>query len=215
MPFTQTITLREGDRKIGIRLRIDWTKDMGIGKYAQKDTYAANRRAFYDDRYKLSLMFPVFSGKAALYKDAPFDVCKSRLEDTYCETWDSLRHNVTLHWIDLAEQDGSRGFAVLTDHTGSYSFGKGDPLCLTVQYSGHGLWGRHYGITGPEEMSFAIIPHTGDWKQAGIYEEGNNTDMDGSPVGKPETRKRNREMSIRAKLPPFGIRTWLLLPASD
>lgn len=171
VPFTQTVTLREGDRKIGISLRIGWTKDIGIGKYAQKDAYSSNRRAFYDDRYKLNLMFPVFSGKAALYKDAPFDVCRSRLEDTYYETWDNIKHNVVLHWLDVAELDGNRGFAVLTDHTGSYSFGKHNPLCLTVQFSGNGLWGRHYGITGPEEMSFAIIPHSGDWREAGIYEE--------------------------------------------
>lgn len=279
VPFTQTITLKEGDRKIGIGLRIDWIGDRGIGKYAQKDTYAANRRAFYDDRYKLNLMFPVFSGMATLYKDAPFDVCESRLEDTYYETWDSLKHNVVLHWLDLMEQDSDRGFAVLSDHTGSYSFGKGDPLCLTVQFSGHGLWGRHYGINGPEEMSFAIVPHTGDWQEAGIYRESLSwneplvcemrqelelkdrsfidtgtsgyeisaaymtdeglvvrlfnpsdtgktetvrfgvpvkeivrTDLNGNPTGKPETRKKNRSTIMEAELPPFGIRTYVLLP---
>ena len=49
--------------------------------------------------------------------------------------------------------------------------GDSDPLCLTVQFSGNGLWGRHYGLTGPEETSYAIIPHHGDWREASIYEE--------------------------------------------
>ena len=277
VPFTQTITLREGDRKIGIGLRIDWTQDTGIGKYVQDDTYAANRRAFYDDRYKLNLLLPVFSGKASLYKDAPFDVCRSRLEDTYYETWDNIKHNVVLHWLDIVEQDGDRGLAVLTDHTGSYSFGKQDPLCMTVQFSGKGLWGRHYGISGPEEMSFALIPHSGDWQEAGIYEESLawneplicdiqkgagmktasfmdsgkagyeisaaymtdkgltvrlfnpsdtksagtvrfgipvreiiETDLNGNPVGKPETAVRKRAREMEAEIPPFGIRTYLI-----
>lgn len=170
-PFVQTFMLKDGDRKIEARLRIDWNGDTGIGRYAQKDAYASNRRAFYEDRYKLNLLFPVFQGKGQLYKDAPFDVCKSELENTYYGTWDSIKHNVVLHWVDVVEEDGDKGLAVLTDHTGSYSYGDSDPLCLTVQFSGNGLWGRHYGLTGPEEISYAIIPHLGDWREASIYEE--------------------------------------------
>ena len=27
------------------------------------------------------------------------------------------------------------------------------------------------GLTGPEEISYAIVPHSGDWREASIYEE--------------------------------------------
>lgn len=58
-PFTETITLRKGDRKIDFDLRIDWKHNVGIGEFAQKDAFNKNRRAFYDSRYKLNIYFPV------------------------------------------------------------------------------------------------------------------------------------------------------------
>lgn len=186
VPFEQTVVLKEGDRKIDCRLNIDWTGDTGIGKYGQKDGFAANRRAFYDDRYKLSVLFPVAVEDPNISKDAPFDVCESRLEDTFFETWDNLKHNVILHWVDLSSKDGENGFALLSDHTTSYSYGKNFPLGLTVQYSGNGLWGRDYPITGPSEISYAIVPHSGKWDKSGIHEESLkwNEPLIGSLMGK-------------------------------
>ena len=47
--------------------------------------------------------------------------------------------------------------ALLSDHTTSYSHGEDEPLGLTAQYSGGGLWGPNYKITQPLKMKFAII----------------------------------------------------------
>lgn len=140
-PFTQTITLRKGERKIGFDLKIDWRHNVGIGAFRQKDGFNNNHRAFYDDRFNLNILFPVALDAPALYKDAPFDVCKSTLENTHFTTWDNIKHNIILHWVDLAEQNGGYGLALLSDHTTSYSYGADAPLGLTVQYSGNGLWG--------------------------------------------------------------------------
>lgn len=170
-PFTQTITLREGDRKIDFDLKIDWQHDEGIGEFRQTDGFNNNRRAFYDDRYKLCVYFPVGLQSPALYKDAPFDVCKSQLSDTYFSTWDAIKHNVILHWTDLTEGDDGYGFALLTDHTTSYSNGPENPLALTVQYSGNGLWGRNYIIDRPTHIRFAVLPHREAWDAAGIDAE--------------------------------------------
>lgn len=170
-PFTQTITLRAGDRKIDFDLTIDWQHDVGIGEFRQTDGFNANRRAFYDDRYKLNVLFPLALEKPSVTKDAPFDVCRSKLEQTHFSTWDSIRHNIVLHWVDLAEQEGGYGLALLSDHTTSYSHGKEFPLALTAQYSGNGLWGRNYGIDGPTRLRFALVPHRGAWDEAGIQEQ--------------------------------------------
>lgn len=170
-PFTQTITLSEGRKDIDFDLRIDWKGNPGIGEFKQKDAFNNNRRAFYDDRFKLNVLFPVSLKTPTLYKDAPFDVCESRQKDTHFKTWDSIKHNVILHWVDLAEEDGGHGFALLSDHTTSYSYGDDFPLGLTAQYSGGGLWGMNYGISGPLQMRYAVIPHTGKWDAAGIHSE--------------------------------------------
>lgn len=170
-PFTETITLRKGDRKIDFDLRIDWKHNVGIGEFAQKDAFNKNRRAFYDSRYKLNIYFPVALDAPELYKDAPFDVCKSRLKDTRFSTWDNIKHDILLHWADLAERDGGYGLALLTDHTTSYIYGGGSPLGLTVQYSGGGLWGRDYPIDRPTHIRFAVAAHDGTWDEAGVHEE--------------------------------------------
>ena len=112
-PFTQTITLRKGERKIGFDLKIDWRHNVGIGAFRQKDGFNNNHRAFYDDRFNLNILFPVALDAPALYKDAPFDVCKSTLENTHFTTWDNIKHNIILHWVDLAEQNGGYGLALL------------------------------------------------------------------------------------------------------
>lgn len=169
-PFTQEYLIEDGNRLISCKLHIDWTKDPGIGKFAQKDAYNNRHRAFYDSRYDLSLYFPLASEAPVLYKDAPFDVCESSLKDTFFDRWDEIKHNVILGWVDLCGKDG-RSLALLTDHTTSYTSGPGIPLALTVQFSGNGLWGRNYSIKGPTDISYAIIPHEGRWDEARIQEE--------------------------------------------
>lgn len=168
-PFTQRITLRRGAPAIDIELVIDWQHNEGIGEFRQRNAYNSNRRACYDDRFKLSMLFPAALENPGLDKDAPFDVCRSSLADTHFKTWDSIKHNIILHWVDLAEpRRGGRGLALLTDHTTSYRHGQGEPLGLTVQYSGAGLWGFNYPIDSATHIRCALVPHKGNWDTAGI-----------------------------------------------
>lgn len=169
--FTQTITIREGQRRIEFDLVIDWKDNAGIGEYRQKDAFNNNHRAFYDDRFKLNVLFPVDLLSPTLYKNAPFDVCRSELENTHFKTWDSIKHNIILNWVDIAEGENGHGFALLTDHTTSYSYGDEQPLGLTVQFSGNGLWGRDYLIDRPTHIRFAVIPHGGKWDASHIHNE--------------------------------------------
>lgn len=170
MPFKQTIVLTDGDPLITCSLHIDWKSDVGIGKYRQSDAYDSRRRAFYDDRFKLNVLFPTSLVNPSLYKDAPFDVCKSAEEDTFYDSWDRIKHNIIHDWVDLLGEDG-KGLALFSDHTTSYSFGKEFPLGLTVQFSGNGLWGRSHPVSGTTEIRYAFMPHSGAWDSAGVYEK--------------------------------------------
>lgn len=167
VPFSHTVTLIPGQRRVDCQLAIHWTEDTSVGdpfRYRSN----ANRTPYYDTRYMLRLLFPVALQQPRLSKDAPFDVCESRLEDTFFNRWDSIKHNVVLNWVDLSEGKKGHGFAVLTDHTTSYSYGADEPLALTVQYAGDGLWWRRYPIDGESMMNYALIPHQGRWDQAGL-----------------------------------------------
>lgn len=169
-PVRQTLTLRRGDEVIDCTLRIAWRGNRGIGEYADSGEATENRRAFKDDRYKLLLMFPAATGEAVLHKNAPFSVCRSRLGDTFFKTWDGHKHNVVVDWVDVTGAGG--GLTLMSDHTTSYSYGGDMPLALTVQYSGKGLWGRDYPIEGATEMSYALMPHAGEWDAAAVWNAG-------------------------------------------
>ena len=164
------VTIDEGSRRIDFDLSIDWKRNVGIGRSAQKRAYDNRQRAFYDSRYDLNVLFPVACESPRLFKDAPFDVCESQMEDTYFDNWENIKHNVILNWVDLCGKNGT-SVALLSDHTTSYTFGPDFPLALTVQYSGNGLWGRNYSINRPTTMRYALVPHTGRWDDAGIQEE--------------------------------------------
>lgn len=173
-PFTQHITLAEAQKRIDLKVKIDWKANTGIGneyaqdvKWDQKDYH----KAFYDDRDKLLVLFPSALSSQKLYKNAPFDVTESKNENTFFNTWDSIKHNIILNWVDITDAANNFGLALLTDHTTSYVHGKNHPLSLTMQYSGMGLWGRNYTITGPLEVNYSLIPHKGKWDNAGIYTE--------------------------------------------
>jgi len=104
-----------------------------------------------------------------VFKNAPFDVTESKLQNTFFTTWDSIKNNVLLNWVDITDGEGKYGLALFTDHTTAYAHGKEDPLGLITQYSGVGLWGRNYSITGPTEFSYAILPHEKNWANGNVW----------------------------------------------
>lgn len=175
-PYTQVITLRQSDRKIDFDLTIDWKGNPGIGKYSQADNYKDEdpEKAFYNDKYKLLALFPLNLKAQKLYKNAPFDVTESKLENTFFNRWDSIKHNVIVNWVDVTDGKADHGLALFTDHTTSYAHGKEHPLALNLQYSGKGLWGRDYKIAGPSTIRYALVPHSNTWNEAALWTESVN-----------------------------------------
>ena len=165
--FSQTITLTKGQQRIDCQLHVDWKKDMAVGERMRRRRNS-RRTPFYDTRFMLRLFFPVSLNAPSLSKDAPFDVCESRQTESYFNRWDSIRHNVMLNWVDLSEGSAptQQGLALLSDHTTSYTYAHDEPLSLTVQYAGPGLWWRNYPIDGPTDISYALVPHQGRWNDA-------------------------------------------------
>ncbi|TLV03998.1 hypothetical protein FEN17_00090 [Dyadobacter luticola] len=176
-PYTQTITLKQGDRKIACELNIDWQKNIGIGSdYKQHEKIDPKdvHKPFYDDSQKLLALFPVNFKSQKIYKDAPFDVTESKLENTFFSRWDSIKNNLMVSWVDLYDDKNHVGLALLSDQTTNYTHGENFPLGLNVQYSGAGLWGRNHTLTGPNKMRYALIPHAEKWDKANISKESQN-----------------------------------------
>lgn len=176
-PFVELITVTQGQKRIDFHLKIDWKGNPGIGsEYCQAAAWRQtdNRKAFYDDQYKLLALFPLSFPAQKVYKNAPFDVTESKLTNTFFTTWDGIKNDIILNWVDVVDASNNHGLALLTDHTTSYAHGTDFPLSLTLQYSGMGLWGRNYRITGPLDVNYAIIPHAGAWDHAGMWTESDS-----------------------------------------
>ncbi|MGN6638521.1 MAG: glycoside hydrolase family 38 C-terminal domain-containing protein [Mucilaginibacter sp.] len=170
-PWTQTIALWAHQRVIDIDLNINWQHNVGIGEETPPGTYDWKNyhKAFYNDRKKLLAVFPVGLKGQKIYKNAPFDVAESRLKNTFFTSWDSIKNNVLLNWVDVTGNKDQYGMALFSDHTTAYVHGEDFPLGLIVQYSGMGLWGRNYTINGPTHIHYALMPHKGRWDQAKIW----------------------------------------------
>lgn len=167
-PFTQYVRLRTGEPRIDMNLVIDWKSNPRIGEYKEQSRWQEVRKAFYDDRYKLHLLFPVTIENQEIYKNAPFDVCHSLLQNTFFNRWDSIKNNVILNWADLYGEKEDCGLTLFTDHTTSYLHGEDYPLGLTVQYSGTGLWSADYKIEGKTDIHYSILPHRNKWDERDI-----------------------------------------------
>lgn len=170
-PWSQVIAISEHQRVIDVDLNIDWKHNTGIGEDTPPHTYDWKNyhKAFYNDRQKLVAVFPVSLKGQRIYKNAPFDVTESKLKNTFFTSWDSIKNNVILNWVDVTDSKNQYGMALFTDHTTAYVHGEDFPLGLVVQYSGMGLWGRNYTMNGPTHIHYALMPHKGKWDKAKIW----------------------------------------------
>ena len=173
-PYIQLITVVQGQRRIDIEMEINWQHNPHVGAYNNYNDYESTdlEKAFYIDSCKLVAWYPVRLESQKVYKNAPFDVCESRHSDTFFSRWDSIKHNIILNWIDVADQNDEFGLTLLSDHTTAYTHGKHYPPGLVIQYAGKGLWGRDYRVKGKTELKYALLPHEDRWDKSGIWTEG-------------------------------------------
>ena len=130
----------------------------------------SNRRPFYDASFKLQALFPANLRRPALDKDAPFDVCRSAIADTRFNAWDAIKHNLIFNWVDLVEEGGAAGLAVMTDHATAYALAPDEPLGLVMCYAGPGVW-HDYGLGRVPRVCYSVVPHAGDWAGARLWRE--------------------------------------------
>jgi alpha-mannosidase len=166
-PVAQIITMKEGQPLIECQLHIDWKKNEGIGAFEETKYHDTTLvKAFYNDKFKLLTLFPLAIKNQKVFKDAPFDVTESKLANTFFNSWDSIKNNIMLNWVDVVDADHRYGMTMFSDHTTSYTHGTDFPLGLNTQYSGQGLWGRNYRIEGATKLTYQLLPHQGNWQQA-------------------------------------------------
>ncbi|PWS30330.1 glycoside hydrolase family 38 C-terminal domain-containing protein [Pedobacter paludis] len=170
--FEQIITLTKNSEIIDVKTQVKWVGHPGIGQdYAQEKGWNAEdvKKAFYNDSLKLLAVFPTNINNQKVFKNSAFDVMESGLGNTYFNTWDSIKNNLILNWVDVLGDNDKYGMALLNDHTTSYAHNEEGILGLTLQYSGMGLWGMNYKIDGVSRYNYALLPHRNNWAKANVW----------------------------------------------
>lgn len=172
MKFQHTIRLGKGRRAIDIGLKAWFDADKWIGDpwtLTKENNMTERRKSHYNAEMNLHVTFPFAQGRSKLFKNAAYDVCESRNEDTRYTRWDEIKHNVILHWLDLYDEQEDAGLAVYSDHTTSYGHSQDGPAHLTFAWGGDGgFWWSKCPLEGSQEMNYAILPHAGNWESAGL-----------------------------------------------
>jgi len=172
LPYVSTLTAIQGQRVLDFSARLDFGKDrLRIGKPGGPVPANDPRKLFHEDKYKLLALFPVAVRDGVLNKSAAYDVCRTRHEDTFFDSWDTVKHNLILNWVDVTDGSGDFGLALFSDECTNYVYGKDHPLALSLAYAGPGLWQRDYYFEEPSTLRYALMPHRGSWDTARLWTE--------------------------------------------
>ena len=114
-----------------------------------------------------SPFFPVALKNRAIYKNAAYDVCRSRNADTHFQRWDEIKQNLVVNWVDVVDESEKTGLGLFSDHTTAYSHGPDHPLALVMAWGWEGgFWWGKCPLKGVQQASYAVIPHGGLWDEA-------------------------------------------------
>ncbi len=176
--FQTTITLAQGQRRIDFNARFTYPQDTWIGDpwdIKPEDRRVERRRSHHDGRWKLQAFFPVPLRNQAIYKNAAYDVCRSRNSDTFFQRWDEIKQNLVVHWVDVVDEEQKAGLAVFSDHVTAYTHGPDHPLALVMGWGWEGgFWWGKCPLRGTQQIGYALVPHTGLWDEARISAENGN-----------------------------------------
>jgi len=174
-PWFSSIALCQGQRRIDFHVSFHFHKDTWIGDpadIAPEEKRVQRTKSHHDGRYKLQALFPAALRNPSLYKNAAYDVCRSTNANTFFRSWDAIKHNIILNWVDLVDETGACGMALFSDHTTAYTYGDDHPLGLVLGWSWEGgsWWGK-CPLRGAQEIAYALVPHAGRWDAAELSRE--------------------------------------------
>ena len=174
-PCHTVLTLVEGQRRIDFQVRLVYQQETWIGDpwdIKPEARRTERRRSPHDGRWKLQALFPTTLRNQVIYKDAAYDVCKSRNRDTYFQGWHEIKHNIVNQWVDVLDEQANVGLAVFSDHTTGYTHGQDHPLSLVLGWGWEGgFWWGKQPLRGVQQMQYSLVPHSGRWDNAQLWQE--------------------------------------------
>lgn len=170
--LTTTLTVFKASERIDVSLRADFKEDEFIGApydIVPEESESQRIRSHHNSFRNLHPVFPINAQEKVIYKNAAFDVFKSKNDNTKFDSWDQIKHNIVVNWLDAYDEKTDVGMAIFSDHTTSYGLSKEYPLHLTFAWGGDaGFWWGKCPLRGKQEMNYSIVVHQGDWENSGM-----------------------------------------------
>jgi alpha-mannosidase len=174
-PCQTIMTVVEGQRRIDVQARFIFGQDTWIGDpwdIKPADRRTEQRRSENDGSWKLQAYFPTILRNQVIYKNAAYDVCRSRNVDTFFQRWDEIKHIILVNWVDVLDEKAGLGLAVLSDHTTAYTHGPDFPLSLVLGWGWEGgFWWGKCPLRGVQQVNYGLVPHSRKWDEAGVSNE--------------------------------------------
>ncbi|MEX2400194.1 MAG: hypothetical protein WD423_05440 [Rhodothermales bacterium] len=171
--YRTDVSLLEGEPQIDFHATLYYDDETWIGDpwdIEPENRRTERRKSHHDGRWKLQAFFPT-PGDHTIYKNAAYDVTRSRLDDTFFQGWDEIKHNIVVDWVDAVDASSGRGLAVFSDHTTAYTHGPEHPLALVLAWGWEaGFWWGKQPLEGVQRIHYAAVPHAGSWDAARLSE---------------------------------------------
>ena len=136
--FSQDIILTEGSDEVVVRNDVDW----------------------HETHQLLKVAFPLAASSTKATYEIPYGTIER--PTTRNNSWEQARFEVPAQrWADLG--DGQHGFSLINDSKYGYD-ARDNVLRLTLLRSP--TWPDPNADRGRQRFSYALYPHSGDWKQA-------------------------------------------------
>jgi len=175
--FNTLYTLYKDNPRVDVTANFQFEDDTQIGSPIVGNRYT-QEKAMYVDTMKLQAFFPIDLENYDVYKDAAFDIYKSKLENTFYSQHKDMKMNLLLHWADLYSPTEKIGLSLFTDRLNTYSYGPEYSFSLTMAFGGEsGFYNGYLPLKGNKSIKYSIYPHEGNcyegevWKRAREYNE--------------------------------------------
>ncbi len=144
------------------------TGDMGLaigrtgGETDVRNLFAEDP-SWFDQTHKFRMTIPLGGSADRCVREGPGDVGPARLLPQGIQRWQDLQSETCFRWVDFGKED-QEGVACFTDRHTAFVHVKGEDPALVMAWAGSPA-----RLQEPLTRRFALLPHRGDWHQAGLW----------------------------------------------
>jgi len=123
----------------------------------------AEEPSWFDQTQKLRMVMPMRGPASRCFREGPGDVGEARLLEEGIQRWEELQSETCTRWVDFTQSE-QQGVACFTDRHSAFVHIQDEEPAVVMAWAG-----APHPLLEPVTRRFAILPHSGDWLDAGLW----------------------------------------------